>query len=98
MRAGLFLLACAARRSSHARYRSIRVRGIGIASARTVWVATSPLLEGKGDLYCENCDVAMRDNTRTPTETGVRDYAVDPAQAARLWNLSAELTGINAFA
>jgi hypothetical protein len=32
------------------------------------------------------------------TRTGVRDYAVDPAQAARLWTLSAELTGVDAFA
>jgi hypothetical protein len=29
---------------------------------------------------------------------GVRDYATDPQQAARLWALSAELTGVNAFA
>jgi nucleoside-diphosphate-sugar epimerase len=28
---------------------------------------------------------------------GVRDYATDPEQAARLWALSAELTGVNAF-
>jgi len=27
----------------------------------------------------------------------VRDYAVDPEQAARLWRLSAELTGVDAF-
>ncbi len=67
-------------------------------AATTVWAATSPLLDGKGGLYCENCDVAARDNTPEPTETGVRDYAIDPAQAERLWKLSAELTGINAFA
>jgi hypothetical protein len=28
---------------------------------------------------------------------GVRDYATDPEQAARLWALSAELTGVDAF-
>ncbi|WP_454689853.1 SDR family NAD(P)-dependent oxidoreductase [Achromobacter aloeverae] len=67
-------------------------------AATTVWAATSPLLEGKGGLYCENCDVAVRDNTATPTETGVRDYAIDPRQAERLWKLSAALTGIDAFA
>jgi hypothetical protein len=33
---------------------------------------------------------------RTTTNT-VRDYAIDPEQAARLWTLSAELTGVNAF-
>lgn len=67
-------------------------------AATTVWAATSPLLEGKGGLYCENCDVAARDNSPTPTETGVRDYAIDPVEAERLWKLSAELTGVDAFA
>ncbi|WP_341645034.1 SDR family NAD(P)-dependent oxidoreductase [Thauera sp. SDU_THAU2] len=67
-------------------------------AATSVWAATSPLLDGKGGLYCENCDVAVHDNSAEPTETGVRDYAIDPAQAERLWKLSAELTGIDAFA
>jgi hypothetical protein len=29
---------------------------------------------------------------------GVLEYAIDPEQATRLWTLSAELTGVNAFA
>lgn len=66
-------------------------------AATSVWAATSPLLEGKGGLYCEDCDVAPRNNTPRPTGIGVRDYAIDSAQAERLWKLSAELTGINAF-
>jgi hypothetical protein len=28
----------------------------------------------------------------------VKAWATDPGQAARLWELSAELTGVNAFA
>ncbi|MGO4430496.1 oxidoreductase, partial [Streptomyces sp. MCAF7] len=28
---------------------------------------------------------------------GVKPWAVDPAAAARLWELSAELTGLDAF-
>lgn len=67
-------------------------------AATTVWAATSPLLQGRGGLYCEDCDVAARDDSPQPTESGVRGYAIDPAQAQRLWNLSAHLTGINAFA
>jgi hypothetical protein len=54
-------------------------------------------LAGLGGVYCEDCDiaeVAPADGERT----GVRDYAIDPEQAARLWTLSAELTGVNAFA
>lgn len=67
-------------------------------AATTVWAATSPRLEGKGGLYCEDCDVAARDDSPQPTESGVRSYAIDPAQARRLWALSAELSGIDAFA
>jgi NAD(P)-dependent dehydrogenase (short-subunit alcohol dehydrogenase family) len=66
-------------------------------AATSVWAATSPQLEGMGGVYCEDCDIAE------PTEStnmvaGVRDYATDPQQAARLWKLSAKLTGIDACA
>lgn len=67
-------------------------------AATSVWAATSPLLAGKGGVYCEDCDVAVRDDDPEPAESGVRSYAIDPEQAARLWKLSAELTGINSFA
>jgi hypothetical protein len=66
-------------------------------AATQVWAATSPQLAGLGGVYCEDCDVAEpapADGTRV----GVRDYAVDPVAAARLWALSAELTGVDAFA
>jgi NAD(P)-dependent dehydrogenase (short-subunit alcohol dehydrogenase family) len=66
-------------------------------AATQVWAATSPQLAGLGGVYCEDCDVAdpaPADGTRV----GVRDYAVDPVAAARLWALSAELTGVDAFA
>jgi len=66
-------------------------------AATQVWAATSPQLSGMGGVYCEDCDIsdpAPADGERV----GVRDYAVDPASAARLWTLSAELTGVNAFA
>lgn len=66
-------------------------------AATQVWAATSPQLAGMGGVYCEDCDIAEpapADGTRV----GVRDYATDPEQAARLWELSAGLTGVNAFA
>ncbi|MGC4986554.1 MULTISPECIES: SDR family NAD(P)-dependent oxidoreductase [unclassified Streptomyces] len=65
-------------------------------AATQVWAATSPQLAGMGGVYCEDCDIAEpapADGTRT----GVSAYATDPEQAARLWELSAELTGVNAF-
>ncbi|MFD0800003.1 SDR family NAD(P)-dependent oxidoreductase [Streptomonospora algeriensis] len=68
-------------------------------AATQVWAATSPRLAGMGGVYCEDCDIAEPVETGdASTQSGVRTYAVDPDQAARLWNLSAELTGVDAFA
>jgi NAD(P)-dependent dehydrogenase (short-subunit alcohol dehydrogenase family) len=66
-------------------------------AATQVWAATSPQLRGLGGLYCQNCDVAPPAEDDKATFAGVRSYASDPDQAARLWALSAGLTGINAF-
>jgi NAD(P)-dependent dehydrogenase (short-subunit alcohol dehydrogenase family) len=66
-------------------------------AATQVWAATSPRLDGMGGVYCEDCDIAEPASPDS-TRSGIRDYAIDPEQAARLWTLSAELTGVNAFA
>ncbi|WP_354644443.1 SDR family NAD(P)-dependent oxidoreductase [Kitasatospora camelliae] len=63
-------------------------------AATQVWAATSPRLEGTGGVYLQDCDIAELSEDDTP---GVRPYAVDPREAARLWSLSADLTGVNAF-
>lgn len=65
-------------------------------AATSVWAATSPQLDGMGGVYCEDCDVA-EPATDPGARHGVRSYATDPDQAARLWSLSANLTGIDAF-
>ncbi|NUU30995.1 SDR family NAD(P)-dependent oxidoreductase [Arthrobacter sp. C9C5] len=69
-------------------------------AATSVWAATSPLLAGKGGVYCEDCDIAEPTVPGTPEARvrGVDAHAVDRADAERLWQLSAELTGVNAFA
>jgi NAD(P)-dependent dehydrogenase (short-subunit alcohol dehydrogenase family) len=66
-------------------------------AATQTWAATSPSLDGLGGVYLEDCDVASpapEDGRRT----GVKLWATDPGEAARLWDLSAGLTGVNAFA
>ncbi|MBB6250344.1 oxidoreductase [Nitrospirillum iridis] len=76
-------------------------------AATTVWCATSPQLEGHGGAYCENCDIAQllrpgeeaalgTPTTRRPgaVMAGVLPYAVDPAAADQLWDLSERLLGI----
>jgi NAD(P)-dependent dehydrogenase (short-subunit alcohol dehydrogenase family) len=66
-------------------------------AATTVWAATSPQLADLGGVYCEDCDIAGLVPDDDTSAQGVRSYAVDPEQAARLWTLSAELTGVNCF-
>jgi NAD(P)-dependent dehydrogenase (short-subunit alcohol dehydrogenase family) len=63
-------------------------------ASTSVWAATSPQLDGQGGVFCEDCEIA---DLSTDDAPGVRPYAVDPASAARLWTLSADLTGVNAF-
>ncbi|MGN9909339.1 SDR family NAD(P)-dependent oxidoreductase [Phytohabitans sp. LJ34] len=63
-------------------------------AATQVWAATSPRLAGMGGVYCEDCDIADLVPEGAPG-AGVRPYAVDPEQAARLWAYSADLTGVS---
>ena len=65
-------------------------------AATTVWTAASPQLEGLGGVYCEDCEVAEVNDAEAPRR-GVRSWAIDPEQAARLWAMSADLTGVAAF-
>ncbi|SHF66760.1 NAD(P)-dependent dehydrogenase, short-chain alcohol dehydrogenase family [Streptoalloteichus hindustanus] len=67
-------------------------------AATAVWAATSPLLEARGGVYCQDCDVAEPATTDDMLVGGVKPWAVDPEQAARLWTFSSELTGLDTFA
>jgi NAD(P)-dependent dehydrogenase (short-subunit alcohol dehydrogenase family) len=74
-------------------------------ASTAVWGATSPLLEGKGGLYLENNNISPRnaelgDNVGLGSDAdprgfyGVKDYAIDPASADKLWIPSEKLTGV----
>ncbi|MER5786603.1 SDR family NAD(P)-dependent oxidoreductase, partial [Streptomyces mobaraensis] len=67
-------------------------------AATAVWAATSPLLADHGGAYCQDCDVAGPATTDDMLVGGVKPWAADPETAARLWDLSARLTGLDAFA
>ncbi|MEM1249329.1 MAG: oxidoreductase [Acidobacteriota bacterium] len=56
----------------------------------TLWVATSPLLEGKAGVYCEDCNIAVPTDPESPMArfTGVDAHACDDEAAARLWEMS----------
>ena len=62
--------------------------------ATSVWCAASPSLDGMGGLYCEDCDVAQLTAPGTSRTSGVDPHAVDAEAARRLWDVSAELTGL----
>ena len=66
-------------------------------AATSVWAATSPQLDGMGGVFCEDCDIAEKAAEDGTARFGVRAWATDPEQAARLWALSADLTGVDAF-
>ena len=57
-------------------------------AATSVLVATSPLLEGIGGRYFEDCNEAGLNEPGT--RQGVAAYALDPEAAARLWQVSVE--------
>ena len=72
-----------------------RYKTIEQGAATSVLVATSPLLEGVGGRYFEDCNEAVTvDKVTETTPSGVAAYALDAANAKRLWELSGELVGI----
>ncbi|MCM3628293.1 oxidoreductase [Paenibacillus glycanilyticus] len=67
-------------------------------AATIVWCAVSPMLNGKGGVYCENVDIARPvepGNEGQPNQPGVSPWAFDPEAAAKLWTVSEQLTGVD---
>ena len=56
-------------------------------ASTSLWAATSPQLDDIGGVYCEDCDVAKRqdDSDKNARFIGVADWAVDSEEASRLW-------------
>ncbi|RYG45383.1 MAG: SDR family NAD(P)-dependent oxidoreductase [Chitinophagaceae bacterium] len=70
-------------------------------AATSVWVATSPLLENIGGVYCEDADIAelLSEDPSLQTgairhKSGVMDYSLAETSAKRLWKLTEQMTGI----
>jgi NAD(P)-dependent dehydrogenase (short-subunit alcohol dehydrogenase family) len=62
-------------------------------SATSIFAAVSPLLDGIGGRYLEDCHEAdiVRSRADSDGRHGVAGYALDPANAERLWDLSERL-------
>lgn len=63
-------------------------------AATAVWCATSPLLEGQGGVYCEDCNIGAMAGDPPPRASGVWPHIRDEALAAALWDKSEAMTGV----
>jgi NAD(P)-dependent dehydrogenase (short-subunit alcohol dehydrogenase family) len=70
----------------------MKFKRVPAGAATQVWAATSPELEGKGGLYCEDTHVAGPRQSEDSAE-GYLPWAMDAEAAAKLWALSEETLG-----
>lgn len=84
------------------------IKSIPMGAATHVWCATSPQLEGKGGVFCVDSDIAplmdvnpegfsIAESQSGKRSNGVAPYAVNREAAARLWQVSEEITGVQFF-
>ncbi len=75
---------------------TVKYKTVEQGAATTVFVATSPQLDGIGGRYFEDCNEAAVLDPDAPntTTSGVAAYALDPTNAHRLWELSLALLGL----
>jgi NAD(P)-dependent dehydrogenase (short-subunit alcohol dehydrogenase family) len=62
-------------------------------AATSVLLATSPQVEGIGGRYFVDCNETEVVSQRSDDMSGVAPYALDPANARRLWDVSERLLG-----
>lgn len=70
-----------------------RQKSVQQGAATSVLLAASPLLEGIGGRYFEDCNEALVVTKRPADYTGVASYAVDPGNAQRLWEVASRMIG-----
>ncbi|ABI77567.1 oxidoreductase, short chain dehydrogenase/reductase family [Hyphomonas neptunium ATCC 15444] len=57
-------------------------------ASTTVWAATAPKLNGKGGVYCEDCDIARAATPDSKRWEHARAWISDDARAEKLWAMS----------
>ncbi|MGW4461272.1 SDR family NAD(P)-dependent oxidoreductase [Micromonospora sp. NPDC004704] len=68
-----------------------RIKSPEQGAATSVLLATSPVLDGIGGRYFENCNEASLVARRSPDLSGVAPFVLDRANADRLWETSLRL-------
>ena len=63
-------------------------------AATTVYAATAPELEGRGGVYLDDCQVSGRRES-SDAAVGYEPWAMDPAAAAQLWDVSNQTLGVS---
>lgn len=65
-----------------------------------LWAATATELVDRSGAYCEDCSIKgiVPADHSDMTTGGVKEWAIDPEAAERLWALSVTATGVDAFA
>jgi NAD(P)-dependent dehydrogenase (short-subunit alcohol dehydrogenase family) len=63
-------------------------------ASTSIWCAVSPLLEGQGGVYCEDCNIAALWEEGMNPYSGVRPHVTDRSTAASLWSVSEAMTGV----
>ncbi len=63
-------------------------------ASTSIWCAVSPLLEGRGGLYCANCNIAAPWMKGNPPYVGVHPHVRDAGLAAKVWAASEMMTGV----
>lgn len=71
------------------------LKNVEQGAATVLWSATSPLLDERGGVYCEDCNIAALLDAST-SRRGVASWATDADNAKRLWELSESQTGLSA--
>lgn len=66
-------------------------KSIAQGAATSLLLATSPVLDGIGGKYFEDCNEVETVFKRPSTYTGVAHYALDAANAERLWDVTSKL-------
>lgn len=63
-------------------------------AATSVWCAVSPLLDGLGGVYCEDCNIAKLWEEGMSPYAGARPHITNRDDAAALWAVSEAMTGV----
>ena len=60
-------------------------------ASTSIWAATSPQLNGRGGVYCEDCDIAKLADENSQRWEHARPWICDDEKAERLWTMSEKM-------